>query len=219
MTVTSVSKRATVPSSSKPWWSAVAKVVATGIGSDMPVLSMSTWSKRRSNAIARTLSMRSSRRVQQMQPLWSSTTLSLLSENCTPSCSSFASTFMSAMSLTRTATRMPSRLLSTCVSKVVLPAPRKPLSTVTGNFSESSPLHSSWWSHVPWSQAGRSAMWSHVLWSQAGRSAIASWWSLVLWSQARCSAIASLAAMGAQWPRHAQQCLSVPAAKAEVLDP
>mmetsp|Transcript_119335 Transcript_119335/g.363058 ORF Transcript_119335/g.363058 Transcript_119335/m.363058 type:complete len:204 (+) Transcript_119335:854-1465(+) len=137
MTVTSVSKRATVPSSSKPWWSAVAKVVATGIGSDMPVLSMSTWSKRRSNAIARTLSMRSSRRVQQMQPLWSSTTLSLLSSSCTPSCSSFASTLMDAMSLTSTATRLPSRLFRTCVISVVFPAPRNPLSTVTGSFSAS----------------------------------------------------------------------------------
>mmetsp|Transcript_77861 Transcript_77861/g.228281 ORF Transcript_77861/g.228281 Transcript_77861/m.228281 type:complete len:201 (+) Transcript_77861:861-1463(+) len=163
MTVTSVSRHATPPNIARPWWSVTAKVVATGIGSEMPVLSMSTWSNRRSSAIARTLSIRSSRSVQQMQPLWSSTTLSLFSENCTPLWSSFSSTLMDAMSLTRTATRMPSRLLSTCVSSVVLPAPRKPLSTVTGSFSESSSPHPSWWSHALWSQLLCAAVASKVV--------------------------------------------------------
>mmetsp|Transcript_8358 Transcript_8358/g.26602 ORF Transcript_8358/g.26602 Transcript_8358/m.26602 type:complete len:315 (-) Transcript_8358:840-1784(-) len=138
MTVTSVSRRAMPPNSGRPPSSFAAKVVATGIGSEIPVLSMIKCSKRRSTASARTLSIRSSRSVQQMQPLWSSTTLSLLSSSCTPSCSSFESMLIDAMSLTSTATRMPSRLFSKCVSRVVLPAPRKPLSRVTGSLSEPS---------------------------------------------------------------------------------
>mmetsp|Transcript_62433 Transcript_62433/g.176079 ORF Transcript_62433/g.176079 Transcript_62433/m.176079 type:complete len:251 (+) Transcript_62433:927-1679(+) len=105
----------------------------------MPVLSIRRCSNRRSSARALTLLTRSSRRVQQMQPLLSSTSLSLLSSSFTPSVRSFASMLTEAMSLTKTATRMPSRLFSTCVSRVVLPAPRKPLSTVTGSFSSSAP--------------------------------------------------------------------------------
>ena len=76
---------------------------------------------------------RSSRSVQQMQPLVISTSFSSVRERLAPpSRTSAASMFTSLMSLTMTATRRPSRLLRTWLSSVVLPAPRKPESTVTG---------------------------------------------------------------------------------------
>ncbi len=125
-TVTMVSSRAwsdrLVPSSK-----AHSNVAATGIGSEIPVGSMRMVSKRPSRASAPTLSRRSSRRVQQIQPLVSSTRRSPPRPEI-----SEASMSTSLMSLTTTATRRPSRLASTWLSSVVLPAPRKPDSTVTG---------------------------------------------------------------------------------------
>ena len=78
-----------------------------------------------------------------MQPLdisisRSSTRLS----SAPPLRTSWASTLTSLMSLTMTATRRPSRLCSAWLSNVVLPAPRKPESTVTGrreSFNSISP--------------------------------------------------------------------------------
>eukprot|EP00964_Phaeocystis_antarctica_P136560 scaffold101015_cov71-Phaeocystis_antarctica.AAC.11 len=67
-----------------------------------------------------------------MQPLESSI---IFSSCCSipPRRTSSASTFTDAMSFTTTAMRWPSRLFSMWLSSVVLPAPRKPDSTVTGS--------------------------------------------------------------------------------------
>ncbi len=108
------------------------KVAATGIGSEMPVDSMKIVSNRPSRASAPTVSSRSSRRVQQMQPLVSSTSFSSVRSRRPCPATSAASMLTSLMSLTITATRRPSRLARTWLSSVVLPAPRKPDSTVTG---------------------------------------------------------------------------------------
>ena len=64
-----------------------------------------------------------------MHPFESAT---IFSSAWTTSVSKSASTLTSAMSFTMTATLRPSRLFNTCVINVVLPAPRKPLKTVTG---------------------------------------------------------------------------------------
>lgn len=80
--------------------------------------------------------MRSSRNVQQMQPLVSSTSFSSVRSRYPVPASSAASMFTSLMSLTITATRRPSRLASKWLSKVVFPDPRNPDSTVTGTRSE-----------------------------------------------------------------------------------
>jgi hypothetical protein len=67
-----------------------------------------------------------------MQPFDISTSFSSPRLRSTPASTRSASMFTSDMSLTITATRSPSRLLSTWFRSVVLPAPRKPESTVTG---------------------------------------------------------------------------------------
>ncbi len=68
-----------------------------------------------------------------MQPLLISTSVSSARESAaSPRATSWASMFTSLMSLTMTATRRPSRFSSTWLRREVFPAPRKPLSTVTG---------------------------------------------------------------------------------------
>eukprot|EP00966_Prymnesium_polylepis_P026340 607559-Prymnesium_polylepis.1 len=97
----------------------------------MPDASTSTWSKRFSAARADSDVNRSSRSVQQMQPFDNSTIFS----SCwrTPARrTNSASMLTDAMSFTTTAMRQPARFCSRCLSSVVLPAPRKPESTVTG---------------------------------------------------------------------------------------
>ena len=110
-----------------------ANVAATGIGSEMPLDSITRWSNRPVRASRSTSTSRSSRKVQQMHPLVISTNLSSGRENPAPSATSAASTLTSLMSLTITATRRPSVLPRTWLSIVVLPAPRNPNSTVTGS--------------------------------------------------------------------------------------
>ena len=107
-------------------------VAATGIGSDMPVDSITMWSNRPSRASWPTASIRSSRSVQQMQPLVSSTNFSSVRSRWPSPAMRAASMLTSLMSLTITATRCPSRLARMWLSTVVLPAPRKPDNTVTG---------------------------------------------------------------------------------------
>ena len=130
-TVTSVSRRATDDRLS-PLSSSKVKVSATGNGSEMPVDSITRYSKRPSPASRFTSSSRSSRSVQQMQPLLISTSFSSARFRLTCSLTRLASMLISLMSLTITATRRSSRLLSMWLSTVVLPAPRNPDSTVTG---------------------------------------------------------------------------------------
>mmetsp|Transcript_23730 Transcript_23730/g.35407 ORF Transcript_23730/g.35407 Transcript_23730/m.35407 type:complete len:469 (-) Transcript_23730:64-1470(-) len=128
-TVTSESSLATSPRL-VPLPSRKVKVSATGSGSEIPLLSTTTWSSSSPCAASWANSMnRSSRRVQHTQPLLR---LTIFSSDSTASFSRSASTFNSAMSFTMTAMRRPSRLCNRCFSKVVLPAPRKPERTVTG---------------------------------------------------------------------------------------
>jgi hypothetical protein len=131
-TVTIVSSRAT-SASERPSSSANVNVSATGSGSEMPVDSTIRWSKRPSSASRRTSTSRSSRSVQQMQPFESSTSFSSTRSRLAEPATRAASMLTSLMSLTITATRRPALLSSTCCKSVVLPAPRKPDSTVTGN--------------------------------------------------------------------------------------
>jgi hypothetical protein len=110
-------------------------VAATGIGSEMPVDSMSSESNRPSSASRRTSTSKSSRRVQQMHPFDISTSFSSVrSSAAPPPFTSAASMFTSLMSFTMTATRRPSRFVRTWFRSVVFPAPRKPERTVTGSF-------------------------------------------------------------------------------------
>src|SRR5690606_37984799 len=67
-----------------------------------------------------------------MQPLLISTSFSSARLRLTSRCTSEPSMLISLMSLTISATRRPSRFFSTWLSRVLLPAPRKPDSTVTG---------------------------------------------------------------------------------------
>ncbi|MNN35344.1 hypothetical protein D3C81_1491940 [compost metagenome] len=74
-----------------------------------------------------------------MQPFDISTSFSSVRDRAAPAASALsftseASILTSLMSLTMTATRLPSRLRSMWLSKVVLPAPRKPDRTVTGSL-------------------------------------------------------------------------------------
>jgi hypothetical protein len=129
-TVTIVSRAATSPSET-PSSSRNANVVATGIGSLIPVDSITMWSKRPSAASRPISTTRSSRSVQQMHPFVISTSCS--SARRTSECRTIpASTLISLMSLTITATRRSSRLSRIRCSRVVFPAPRNPDSTVTG---------------------------------------------------------------------------------------
>src|SRR5690606_21407586 len=67
-----------------------------------------------------------------MQPLLISTSFSSARLRLTSRCTSLPSMLISLMSLTMTATRRPSRFLRMWLSRVLLPAPRKPDNTVTG---------------------------------------------------------------------------------------
>ncbi|MNI47787.1 hypothetical protein D3C73_1023230 [compost metagenome] len=67
-----------------------------------------------------------------MQPLDISTSFSSVRDKAFPDFTRLASTLTSLMSLTITATLRPSRLCKMWFSKVVLPEPKYPLSTVTG---------------------------------------------------------------------------------------
>mmetsp|Transcript_50778 Transcript_50778/g.163276 ORF Transcript_50778/g.163276 Transcript_50778/m.163276 type:complete len:380 (-) Transcript_50778:71-1210(-) len=130
-TVTRLCRLATSPKLTPLASSVKVKVSATGSGSEMPDDSTRTWSKRPSAASEASEVSRSSRSVQQMQPLESSTSFSSW-RSTSPRRTSSASTLTAAMSLTTTAMRTPARFCSRCLSRVVLPAPRKPESTVTG---------------------------------------------------------------------------------------
>ena len=121
--------------SETPFSSLKVKVSATGIGSETPVDSISNASKRPSFASLVTSSIKSSRSVQQMHPFDISTSFSSVCENAaSPRRKVSASIFTSLMSLTMTATLRPSRFFRTWLSRVVLPAPRKPERMVTGSL-------------------------------------------------------------------------------------
>mmetsp|Transcript_27283 Transcript_27283/g.87632 ORF Transcript_27283/g.87632 Transcript_27283/m.87632 type:complete len:283 (-) Transcript_27283:187-1035(-) len=130
-TVTRLCRLATSPKLTPLASSVKVNVSATGSGSEMPDDSTRTWSKRPSAASEASEVSRSSRSVQQMQPLDSSTSFSSW-RSTSPRRTSSASTLTAAMSLTTTAMRTPARFCSKCLSRVVLPAPRKPERTVTG---------------------------------------------------------------------------------------
>lgn len=131
-------------------------------GSLIPVLSMTRWSKASWATKLLTSRSRSSRRVQQIQPfciLRASVQPACSAENnanihsasdvcrapagklyCSgPTCTkwvrliSAASMFSSAMSLTMTATFKFALLARICCNSVVFPAPKNPLSSVTGS--------------------------------------------------------------------------------------
>jgi hypothetical protein len=119
----------------RPKSSVKVNVSATGMGSDTPVDSIRIESKRPSLASVATSCIKSSRSVQQMQPLLISTIFSSVRESlASPLLTSWASTLTSLMSFTITATLRPSRLRRMWLSSVVFPAPRKPESTVTGSL-------------------------------------------------------------------------------------
>ncbi|SSS05519.1 Uncharacterised protein [Acinetobacter baumannii] len=119
-----------------PFSSSKVKVSATGSGSEMPVDSITNWSKRPSSAKRLTSTNKSSRSVQQIQPLLISTSFSsVLESSAPPSRTNAASIFTSDISLTITAIRRPSRLFKIWLSNVVFPAPKKPDKTVTGSLA------------------------------------------------------------------------------------
>ena len=108
------------------------KVAATGIGSEIPVDSITMWSNFWLAASDATDSTRSSLNVQQMQPLESSTIRSLPRSRCPSPAMSAASIFTSEKSLTITAILRPARLANKWLRSVVFPEPRNPDKTVTG---------------------------------------------------------------------------------------
>ncbi|SHY41833.1 Uncharacterised protein [Mycobacteroides abscessus subsp. abscessus] len=130
-TVTMVSSRATCPRL-VPSSNSQVNDAATGMGSEIPVDSITSWSNRFCRARFPTASIRSSRKVQQMQPLVSSTSRSSVRSRWPVPATRAASMFTSLISLTITATRRPSVLARMWLSRVVFPAPRNPESTVTG---------------------------------------------------------------------------------------
>src|SRR5271170_7773358 len=102
-------------------------VDAIPVGTATPLASSTMYSGRSGmSSTDITASIRSSRIEQQTQPFARLTT-----PDRTPTTRS-ASMFTSPKSLTRTATRSPWSPSSIRFSRVVLPAPRKPVSTVTG---------------------------------------------------------------------------------------
>ena len=115
---------------SRPRARSVAKVCNTGPGSAKPEVSMTTRSKlgtaprARSANRARRVSCRSVRTVQHKQPLPSSTVTSLLDRN------SAWSMPISPNSLTTIAVLAPSARARRARIKVVLPAPRKPVTAI-----------------------------------------------------------------------------------------
>ena len=114
------------------------KVTATGRGSARPVVSTTIRSIGSGRSSTRcTASCNSPLIEQQMQPLLSSTIESLVATT------SSLSMPTSPNSLTSTALRSPCWLLRMWLSRVVLPAPRKPVSSVTGTWTTCCPIHPS----------------------------------------------------------------------------
>src|SRR5712671_2079005 len=117
---------------SPPSARSVAKVVRIGLGSASPLVSITMRPKCGMTPRSRSTTMRcsaicrSERKLQHRQPLPSSTVFSLLSR------SSASSMPASPNSLTRTAVPWPSGVSKKCFTSVVLPAPRNPVTTVTG---------------------------------------------------------------------------------------
>ena len=112
--------------------SSMKKVCATGPGSARPVVSITTRSKssrpwRFLEASSCSVSRKSSRIEQQMQPLFIWTMFSLVSFTRIS-----LSMFSSPNSFSITAIFWPWASVSTRLSKVVLPEPRKPVRMVTG---------------------------------------------------------------------------------------
>ena len=110
-----------------------AKALTSGLGSARPLVSMTMCSGGRSRSISRRMvGRKSSATVQQMQPLASST----MSPSPQPSRprpqSSSRSTPASPNSLTMKAKRRPPACAIRWRTNVVLPAPRKPVTTVAG---------------------------------------------------------------------------------------
>ena len=131
MSVTIASRRA-----NERMFSSTKKVWATGAGSARPVVSMTMWSslppsRLRFMSFMRIV-IRSTRTVQQMQPLFiskmSSSAWNLLFTRA-------SSTPTSPNSFSMTAIFFPWVALRMWLSSVVLPLPRKPVSTVTGTSS------------------------------------------------------------------------------------
>ena len=104
-----------------------------GCGNARPEVSMTIASSGRSRASSLSMvGMKSSATVQQMQPLVSSTISPGAQAFAAHSSTSPPSNPASPNSLTITAMRRPSACVSRERSNVVLPAPRNPVSTVTG---------------------------------------------------------------------------------------
>mmetsp|Transcript_12558 Transcript_12558/g.39313 ORF Transcript_12558/g.39313 Transcript_12558/m.39313 type:complete len:264 (+) Transcript_12558:1204-1995(+) len=102
-------------------------------GSPIPLSSMTIWWKGRDPIRLEsswTEATRSSDAVQQTQPFESSA-ISMAPPR-SYFCISWASMFTAATSFTTTPRRTPSWFSSTCFNRDVLPAPKKPLSSVTG---------------------------------------------------------------------------------------
>ena len=127
ITVTTASTWNTSPSARS-----VAKVCRIGLGSASPEVSITTRLKSgisprsRSTTMRRSACCRSVRVMQHRQPLPSSTVSSALART------SASSMPVAPNSLTTTAVPAPSGVARKRLSSVVLPAPRKPVSTVTG---------------------------------------------------------------------------------------
>ena len=110
-----------------------AKAFSRGCGNASPEVSMTMASSgcSRDNSLSM-VGMKSSATVQQMQPLVSSTISPGAQALAAHSSTRPPSKPASPNSLTMTAMRRPPASLSNARSSVVLPAPRKPVSTVTG---------------------------------------------------------------------------------------
>ncbi len=115
------------------------KACTSGLGRARPLVSMRIWSRSPRRATSsRITGKNSSCTVQHRQPLASSKTRPCASSSLQPMehCLRISPSMPSSPnSLTITAMRRPSALSSMCRSKVVLPAPRKPVTMVTGSFA------------------------------------------------------------------------------------
>ena len=120
------------------------RVSSTGCGSAMPVVSMTRWSRsaRRASSSA-TASQRLSLIVQQTHPFDSSTTPVEMARSDT---SSEVSMSTAPNSLTSAPMRTPRAVVRRWLSRVVLPAPRKPVSTVVGSGED--PIFRLWTAFV-----------------------------------------------------------------------
>mmetsp|Transcript_44518 Transcript_44518/g.112636 ORF Transcript_44518/g.112636 Transcript_44518/m.112636 type:complete len:301 (-) Transcript_44518:39-941(-) len=110
-------------------WSVKVRMMGAGLAS--PVVSIMMWSKslRRFSSRSKIMSMRSPRTVQQRQPLLS---IMMVSSVFSATETSLLSMSISPNSFSMMATRRPWSLVSRLFSVVVLPLPRKPVSTVMG---------------------------------------------------------------------------------------